>query len=195
MACSVLKNRSTSSRVKPSANGYDKILLEREEQAANKTADSLGILLNKIDFRVKTDSLGDFKDGFIPWISLESPENDLIKLLDKDQIVLNENKVTVIIDYPLTKEYRFTIVSDTGFTKARLVREISNHYHQLYREEEATAIEKTTPAEKRTTLYNRNQTNGKYGIWGHDIADLVLTEILIYKASNGDILLSLNIES
>jgi hypothetical protein len=135
IACSALKNKGKNSGVKPSANSYDKILLEREQQAASKNSDNLGTLLNEIDFRVKTDSLDDFEDGFIPWINLENPENDLVNLIDKDQIVINENKVTVIIDYPLAKEYRFTIVSDTGFTKARLVREISDHYHQIYREE------------------------------------------------------------
>ena len=44
-------------------------------------------------------------------------------------------------------------------------------------------------------MYNRNETNGKYGIWGHDIADLVLADILVYKTADGQIILSLEMES
>lgn len=52
-----------------------------------------------------------------------------------------------------------------------------------------------TPVNERKTMYNRNETNGKYGIWGHDISDLVLAEILVYEAENGEIILTLNMES
>jgi hypothetical protein len=44
-------------------------------------------------------------------------------------------------------------------------------------------------------MYNRNQPKGKYGIWGHDIADLVLSEILVCKTTNGQFVFALNIES
>jgi hypothetical protein len=44
-------------------------------------------------------------------------------------------------------------------------------------------------------MYNRNETNGKYGIWGHDIADLDISGISVYKTKNGEIILTLNIES
>jgi hypothetical protein len=110
-------------------------------------------------------------------------------------VVITQKKITIIIDYPLTHEYRFNLSSDTGFSKAQLVKELSKHYYQLYAEEEASATIKTIPADQRKTLANRNQTNGKYGIWGHDIADLMLADILVYRAANGEILLSLNIES
>lgn len=68
-------------------------------------------------------------------------------------------------------------------------------YYKMYEEEEATATIKTIPLEKRTTMYNRNETNGKYGIWGHDIADLVLSEIHIYEDADKKLLLALIIES
>ena len=100
-----------------------------------------------------------------------------------------------MIDYPLTKEFRFDAESKIGFTRAQLLRDISSAYYKIYEEEECTTNIKTIPAEKRTTTYNRNYTNGTYGIWGHDIADLVLAEILVYKESGGKIILSLNIES
>ncbi|MNL30171.1 hypothetical protein D3C87_1518920 [compost metagenome] len=65
----------------------------------------------------------------------------------------------------------------------------------MYEEEEATATKKTIPPEKRIGMYNRNETNGKYGIWGHDIADLVLSEIQIYESADGKLILALIIES
>jgi len=174
---------------------YDKILAELEQKAVDKNTDSLGTLLNEINFQVKTNNLADYEEGFIPHIELEQPKANLLSLVDKDQIVITDNKITIIIDYPLTNEYRFTLVSTTGFTREQLVTAISDQYHKLYREEEATATEKTIPVNERTTVYNRNRTNGKYRIWGHDIADLVLANILVYKSPDGTILLSLNIES
>lgn len=82
-----------------------------------------------------------------------------------------------------------------GFTRAQLLKEISKNYYKLYAAEEKTANIKTVPVNERKTMYNRNETNGKYGIWGHDISDLVLAEILVYKTANGQIVLTLNIES
>ena len=116
-------------------------------------------------------------------------------MIDKDEVVISDNKVILIIDYPLTKEARFELTSNNGFTREQLVKQISEKYHQIYQEEETTATTKTIPADKRTTLYNRNQTDGKHGIWGHDLADLALDHILVYKSPNGDILLSLDIDS
>jgi hypothetical protein len=174
---------------------YDKLLTIREQQASKKNSDSLGTLMTRINFNVKTDNLTDFKEGFIPWIELEHPDKALVQLIDKTEVVINENKVTIVIDYPLVKECRFELTSANGFTREQLVKEVSNKYHQIYDEEESTANVKTIPVNKRTTMYNRNQTDGKYGIWGHDLADLVLDHILVYKSANGDIILSLDIDS
>jgi hypothetical protein len=177
------------------SKAYDKILKEREQQASEKNTDTLGILIKRIDFKVKTDDLANFEDGFIPWIELEHPDKDLKNLIDKDETVINNNKVILIIDYPLTKEARFELTSSHGFTRKQLVKQIRKTYRQIYREEESSATVKTIPPDKRATLYNRNQTEGKYGIWGHDLGDLALDQILVYKSLNGDILLSLDIDS
>ncbi|HWW41933.1 hypothetical protein [Pedobacter sp.] len=174
---------------------YDKILTEREKQAASKRTDSLGALLSVIRYEIATDNKKDFEDGIIPWASLEKPELDIPHLVDKDKVVIPDNHVTVIIDYPLNNEYRFELTSPSGFTRELLLREISKHYYQLYKEEEETAKTKTVPLKERKELYNRNQTDGKYGIWGHDIADLVLTEVKVYKNSEGKILLQLGVDS
>ena len=177
-----LMDFSTSSRAKETA--YSK-----------RQTNGFGELLNNISFAVRTDDKKEFANGLIPWASIENPENEIPKLVDANRIVVPGNKVTIVIDYPLIKEFRFDAESKNGFTRAQLLRDISSAYYKIYKEEEQTATTKTIPVEKRNTTYNRNQTNGIHGIWGHDIADLVLAEVLVYEERSGKIILSLNIES
>jgi hypothetical protein len=171
------------------------IIQENEKKSIERQYDSLGELIFTISFKVKTDNKKEFEDGFIPCASLEKPKQDIPNLYNKDEIVIKDTEIKIIIDYPLTNQYEFSLSSAKGFTRQQLLLEISNHYYKIYEEEEKTATVKTIPITKRTTMYNRNQTNGKYGIWGHDIADLVLAEVLVYKTTGGQICLSLNIES
>ena len=46
------------------ANNYDKILTQREQQAANKKTDGLGTLIATINFEIKTNDTSEYKDGF-----------------------------------------------------------------------------------------------------------------------------------
>ncbi|RZJ55040.1 MAG: hypothetical protein EOO44_02830 [Flavobacterium sp.] len=174
-------------------NNYEKVLVDRENNAAKNQTEVTGTLVDEILFEVKAESK-DFEDGIQPWASIERPEVDLPNLIDKDKIMISQNNVTIIIDYPLTNKYQFDLKSEKGFTREMLLTEISKHYFKLYEEEENSATVKTLPMEKRT-MYNRNQTNGKYGIWGHDIADLVLTDIQVYKDNDEKIILTLGIDS
>ncbi|MBP7508545.1 MAG: hypothetical protein KA807_12025 [Prolixibacteraceae bacterium] len=171
------------------------IIKENEQKSLEKQYDNLGELLYTISFQVKTEDITNFENGIIPWASIENPQEDLPNLINKDEIVIKETSVKIIIDYPLTTPYEFSLESSKGFTRALLLSEISKHYYKIYNEEEESATIKTIPINERTTMYNRNQTNGKYGIWGHDIADLDLSEISVYRVSNGQIILSLFVES
>jgi hypothetical protein len=171
------------------------LLVLKEKNSSNKNTDSLGTFISKIIFKVRTDSITDFPEGYVPWISIEYPEKEIEKLLNKNKIVIEDSTVTIIIDYPLNNPVRFELKSKNGFTKRELVRQISDHYHKIYSEEEQTATIKTIPVKQRTKMYNRNQTNGKYGIWGHDLADLALGDILVYRNAEGHIILSLDMES
>jgi hypothetical protein len=172
-----------------------KVIQEREQVSAEKQYDNLGELISTIEFGVRTDNKTDFEDGIIPWASLQNPESDIPNLIDKDEVVIKQASIKIIIDYPLTNQYEFTLNSDKGFTRTQLLSQISKHYFKVFEEEEESATVKTIPVDKRTTMYNRNETDGKYGIWGHDIADLVLSSISVYKTTNGETVLSLNIES
>lgn len=173
---------------------YEDSLRQLENQSTILNYDSLGKIVEKIRFDVKTNNLNDYEDGKIPWIRIDSPQNDIKNLIGKDEIVIPQTSLTIIIDYPLSTNYKFGLVSTGGFTRAQLITEISTHYYQIYEEEERTATVKTVPLNDRK-IYNRNRTNGKYGIWGHDIGDLVLDEIHVYKNGTGEMFLILQLES
>lgn len=160
--------------------------------------EDIGVLLNTVDFKVKATSkeLEIFKEGIVPWISLEEPLKEIDRLIDPDKTVLSDNKVILIIDYPVMTPVYIPLVSEgTGFSRRQLITAISRQYHAMFKEEEETSATKTVPLDKREGIINRNQTNGKYGIWGHDLSDLDLSSIEIYKNKNGIVYLSLGIES
>ncbi|KOS05077.1 hypothetical protein AM493_02785 [Flavobacterium akiainvivens] len=188
----LLINCNTNNSPQPDTNSEIEKLTEKEN-ASDKDEYKDGILAGSFAFEVKTDDV-EMEDGIIPWASIEKPEEDLPNLINGDDIIIKDKKITVIIDYPLTNEYHFNLESNNGFSRKMLLTEISKHYYKLYKEEEETATIKTLPMDKRT-IANRNETNGKYGIWGHDIADLVLTDIYFYKSDDGKIILRMDIES
>lgn len=199
ISCSEQKDKRTlpeptiSTPDSTSTSYVDKIK-ELESESSLINYDSLGKLISTIRFDVKTDNLIDYEKGIIPNIRIDSPQIDLKNLIGKDKIVIPEPKLTIIIDYPLTVPYKFELTSKNGFTRTHLINEISKHYYQLYEEEEKTATIKTIPIENRK-IFNRNQTNGRYGIWGHDIGDLVLDEIHLYKKATGELFIVLQLES
>lgn len=155
-------------------------------------------LIATISFAIKAteEELKDFEDGSIPWISIEKPEDEIERLIDADSIVIKYSEIVLVIDYPLNKPAEFIVKGPkNGFTRKQLVLEISKKYHEIYKVEESSAKTKTIPADKREGLINRNETDGKYGIWGHDIGDLDLSSAEVYKTKNGKIQVILGIES
>ena len=172
--------------------------LNIKESEAKNISDNLGELISTIEFGIKADKeqLKDFEDGIIPWISIENPENEIEKLIDADKIVIENSELTLNIDYPLNKPAKFILKSPSScFTKKQLIIEISKKYKEIYLEEEKTAKTKTIPINEREGIINRNETDGKYGIWGHDIGDLDLSSIEVYKTDQGKIEIVLGIES
>lgn len=173
-------------------------LNRKEAEASNNGQDNQGELIATIEFGIKAskEELKDFEDGIIPWISIKKPEEQISRLIDADKIVIPYSEITILIDYPLNKPAEFLIQNNgKGFSKKQLALEISKKYHEIYQTEESSAKTKTIPIEKRERLINRNETDGKYGIWGHDIDDLDLSSIEVYKTENGKIQIILGIES
>lgn len=94
----------------------------------------------------------------------------------------------VNITYPLNVNVQVKIKD--CFSIGALMWQIAQAYKIIYDEENISTEVKEIPLEERTGLINRNSTNGKYGIWGHDIGDLSLAAIHIHK--NGNISIDVN---
>jgi hypothetical protein len=180
-----------------SSNQVD-VLNQKESEMQNKGNNDLGKLIVSANIGVKAnqEELKDFEDGIIPWISIENPEKEIDRLIDADKIVIQNAEAILNIDYPLNNPASFILKSEgSGFTTKQLVLEVSKKYHEVYNEEEKSAKTKTIPITKREGLINRNETDGKYGIWGHDMGDLDLSAIEVYKTKDGKIQIILVIES
>jgi hypothetical protein len=187
---------STTASAKTASDSFASGIQAKEQASVNKkeTTDGLGGLVTTISFEVNTSNRKDFPDGIIPSASIEKADEDISNLVNKDRVVIHDTAIQIIIDYPLNNPYTFRLSSPTGFTTAMLLKAISKHYYLVYAEEEKTATIKTLPMTKRK-IENRNQTNGRYGIWGHDIGDLILDEALVYRNEKGIVTLTLEIES
>ncbi len=159
--------------------------------------DTLGVLIKKISFKVKAtkeDTI--FKDGIMPWVDIESPDKEINRLIDADEIIIQPGICFLIIDYPLKNPARFTIEpGKNGISRKEFVWLVNEKYREIYDEEEQTSHIKTIPQKERKQLLNRNETDGKYSIWGHDLSDLALTTLYIYRKPDGQIFLTLDMDS
>lgn len=116
-----------------------------------------------------------------PYILLANPEDDLAAILNGDEIVTPET-FQIKFSYPLSCPMTIKLV-DGPYTRRELARFICDTYARIYKEEEEST---TVPVGNEfTNCLNRNETNGKYGIWGHDLCDLVLHTVYARKDSNG----------
>ena len=188
-SCVQSNNKTTSTKAD---------LTDKSVVVTDTPVDSLGPVIFTIDFKLKAtgEDLKTFEDGFIPWISIDNPKAELKYLVDADKIILPFTTAKIIIDYPLNFPADFEIsTTGQGFSRKQLILEISERYHEIYKLEESTATTKTIPLDKRKGLINRNQTDGKFGVWGHDISDLDLSQIEVHKNSLGQITLTLGVES
>jgi len=155
---------------------------------------NLGELITTVQFNVQVKNKD--KGDLLPYISLENPDSEIDRLVEPDELVVPYKVVTLVIDYPLDNAATFEVRSTgDGFTRRQLAKAISEKYHLIYKEEEASAIKKVINQDKREGVINRNDTDGKYGIWGHDLSDLDLSTIEVYRGKDDKIYLSLQIES
>ncbi len=130
-------------------------------------------------------------------IHLQDPDKALVALEKPDEIVIPFEHAVLVIDYPLTNPASVPISAPLpiGFTRAALVRAICDEYSHVYDAEEGTAATKTIPLEERGPQRNRNRTDGAYGIWGHDLQDLVVTAARWTREADGTVKIELHVES
>ena len=105
----------------------------------------------------------------------------------KEANVIEASTVTLVITYPLSKEHRETLSSETGaFSREQLCILIALAYENIYEEERRTSTlpEETMNERGGLPLANRAPTNGTYGIWGHVLPDLLLHTVYYLPAKN-----------
>jgi hypothetical protein len=130
-------------------------------------------------------------------IRLGDPERALAGLAKPDEIVIPFERANLLIAYPLTVPATVPIHASLswGFTRGELVRTICEEYANVYETEEATALLKPVPREERTERPERNRTDGVYGIWGHDLDELVLTSLRWTRGTDGVVAIELHVEA
>lgn len=135
--------------------------------------------------------------GFPANLRLGDAEHALALIELRDEIVIPFARATLVIDFPLTTPAHVAISSQMpqGFTRGELVRLICEEYAAVYAAEEGTAMNSEVSVEERGARRERNRTDGAYGIWGHELGDLVLTSARWVKQSNGDVRVDLHVEA
>lgn len=111
-------------------------------------------------------------------LRLDSPDHAVAQLERPDEVVIPHQYANLVLAFPLSTPATLAITAPIpyGFTRAELVRAICEEYENVYDIEEATAQTKPLPPELRDKV-GRNRTDGLYGIWGHDLAELVCTAV------------------
>lgn len=143
--------------------------------------------------KTKTISLGDIRiesykkgDRLFPDYYYEDTEDigdrkqyqKEIKDSPPDEVILLPNQEYELkISYPLTYPFITKLKSNVkGLTRRDVVNFVVKCYKQIYKKEDERTNVKVG---KIPGMYNRNRTDGKYGIWGHDLSDLILCSLQI----------------
>jgi hypothetical protein len=106
------------------------------------------------------------------------------KIIQPNEVIIKAHTITIEYDYPLSTTVRFQHTNKKGWTRRRLFKAIQKDYLRIYREED----EDDGPTDNIPLLLgndgmlNRGFSDGRYGIWGHDLKDLCL-EGLTYDPS------------
>ena len=78
--------------------------------------------------------------------------------------------VTIVFDYPFSREARLGFKSETGFTRAEIVECIRSGYRQIFAEADELVFD--LPG-------STGEPEGKWGISNHDILDLMIEDVEI----------------
>ena len=135
----------------------------------------------------------EFDDGPSPYVGLtiEGQRRALRYLRNpKEKILqyLSDDGATLVIDYPLRNgpsEVHVPRLPSGEYTRVDLIRMIGASYRMIYQEERETSTlaEESCAQRYGGFLMNRAATNGKWGIWGHDLSDLLLHTITLDVAN------------
>lgn len=108
-----------------------------------------------------------------PYINIADPAQGILDLINSDEEVA-PNRIELLYEYPLTEQEIRIHKQEKPFTRRQLVLLVCEDYKKIYQEEDLSI---PTPAGNIPGMYNRERSNGKYGIWGHHLDDLVLYQL------------------
>jgi hypothetical protein len=108
---------------------------------------------------------------FTEWMHEDDNHKKEIAAHPMTEVVLPAGKYTITITYPLATPFTATFrTPKKGLTRKQLFTKIAFYYQRIYREEDAAAGDPgNIPG-----MFNRNTSEGPYGIWGHCLGDLIL---------------------
>ncbi|GMH87788.1 hypothetical protein TrST_g8515 [Triparma strigata] len=164
-------------------------ILDREDESAARDAFLKENTVQALDLSSKTEGAS----GIIRVCEFES---DILQLQSPDDIAHEGNSITVLYNYPLStcgpstlescfKSWEFPITSPGGgsLTVSDVVSEICVKYREIYEEEEATRkqiplLSTSAPSPTSYEPLNRPMSDGKYGIWGHHLEELHISDVI-----------------
>lgn len=115
-------------------------------------------------------------------INLGFASLEVMEYLDGNQI----QALTCEIDYPLSQKCTFQITKKGEyFYLSDIILAVCDKYREIYAEEDNTS---TVKAENIPGWWNRNETDGKWGISLHYLDELILTDIVLDTDTNTIIL-------
>jgi hypothetical protein len=116
-------------------------------------------------------------------LNLSDVQENLSRLIEADDVVLRATKATLVLSYPLEVAAIRLIRPPNGksFTRRELVILIDETYREVYRLESNSQSSPTPPIHERVGLENRPSSDGIFRIWGHDLDDLSIQRIRVYR--------------
>ena len=140
--------------------------------------------IHTINFQIDDPNYPEEPSSYVP---LDDPREALQYMHNKDELVIQSKTVKLIIDYPMRSPYEEIIASASGdgFTRAELTMIIAGRYQAVYEEEARTSsVGLKSHSSSGMFSLNRHATNGRYGIYGHEICDLLLHSVHHNKLTN-----------
>lgn len=116
-------------------------------------------------------------------MDLRDVPKNFARLIDADEIVLQADQATLVLHYPFKAAATRVVRPADGmaFTRGELVRLIDETYREIYRLEIGSQSTPTPTVEERGGSLNRPQSDGTFEIWGHDLEDLGIENVDVYR--------------
>jgi len=97
------------------------------------------------------------------------------KMVKPDERVIRKENIVIVYNYPLDLAVDFPHKRKGGWTRKALFAAIQKDYAKIYRDEDKAV----GPTGHVPGMLNRDRSDGPYGIWGHDIGDLVVEGVTV----------------